>query len=123
MKSILLTRIKAVQYAGSGCPPGTASSSIVNGGTTVTLGFSEYGAQTGGLSQPKDARRNCNVLLDLEYPVGWSYSVATTILQGDATVPKHCKATLGALYSWSGRRDVVRTPHSNLIFLWGKARC
>jgi hypothetical protein len=58
---------------------------------------------------------NCNVLLDLEYPVGWSYSVATTKLTGYADIPKHCKGTLGALYSWSGRRGQVRTPLLNLI--------
>jgi hypothetical protein len=55
--------------------------------------------------------------LDLEYPVGWSYSVATTTLRGYADIPKHCKATLGALYFWSGRRDEVRTPLLNLILL------
>jgi hypothetical protein len=119
MKSILLTRIKAVQYAGSGCPPHTATSKISDGGSTVTLGFSDYSAQTGETAQPKEARRNCNVILDLEYPVGWSYSVATTTLRGDATIPKHCKATLGARYFWSGRRDEVRIRHLSLIFLFG----
>jgi hypothetical protein len=78
----------------------------------VSIIFSKYGAQTGGTAQPKDARRNCNVLMDLEYPGGWSYSVATTLLHGQATIPKNCKATLGAQYFWSGRRDEVRTPHS-----------
>jgi hypothetical protein len=43
--------------------------------------------------------------MNLQYPAGWSYTVATTQLRGYAKVPKSCKASLGAKYFWSGFRE------------------
>jgi hypothetical protein len=75
--------------------------------SVVSLSFSEYVAGTGTGMKATDARKNCNVRMTLNYPPGWSYTVATTILRGGVKIPKDCSANLGATYFFSGENDDV----------------
>lgn len=107
-----------MSWAGTGCPAGSVAYDIGEDGTVVALSFDKYVAQTGGNAEPKDARKNCNVRMTLDYPAGWSYTVASTILRGGAKIPKNCEAVLGAKYFFSGQTDDVSLvsdyPFSNM---------
>jgi hypothetical protein len=53
--------ITQVAYGGSGCPQGSASLIITNGGSTLTAIFDQYIVETYG----QTARKNCQVLVDV----------------------------------------------------------
>ncbi|GBG71764.1 hypothetical protein CBR_g9172 [Chara braunii] len=75
-------RIKSFTYAGSGCPPGSAVGSISEDGEVLTLKFSNFSVSTS--STP--LRKNCDVAINLQYPAGWSYSLASVVLRGYANL-------------------------------------
>ncbi|KAF2799797.1 hypothetical protein K505DRAFT_230212 [Melanomma pulvis-pyrius CBS 109.77] len=101
--------VEKVSWAGTGCPPGSATADIAESGTLVSLGFSKYVAATGTGQSASDARKNCDVKITLHYPQGWSYTVATTDLRGYALIPKSCSARIGANYFFSGQQQDAAT--------------
>jgi len=98
-------RIKSVSVFGTGCPPGSVDGSIGEDGTLLALTYVGYEAATGPGMKVTDARKFCNVRVGLDYPAGWSYTVAKTIIRGNVNVPKKCSAKLSALYFFSGSSD------------------
>lgn len=104
---LLLTLPVEVTWAGTGCPPGSASADLAEGGTLVSLAFSKYVAATGTGQSASDARKNCDVRITLHYPQGWSYTVASTDLRGYALIPAGCSARLGATFFFSGQSNDV----------------
>ncbi|KAF2006025.1 hypothetical protein P154DRAFT_570757 [Amniculicola lignicola CBS 123094] len=96
--------IEKVSWAGTGCPPGSATYDIVESGTLISLAFSKYVAGTGAGMSATDARKNCDVRITLHYPQGWTWTVATTDLRGYARIPKGCSARLGSQYWFSGQQ-------------------
>jgi len=95
-------RIKSVSVSGSGCPAGTVWGDIGEDATLLALTFTKYEVATGKGKTISDARKFCNVRIGLDYPAGWSYTVATTVIRGFADIPKKCSANLNALFYFSG---------------------
>jgi hypothetical protein len=50
-----------------------------------------------------DARKFCQINLDLHYPQGFQLSVLSTTFRGFVSLDKGVTATLSALYYFSGR--------------------
>jgi len=98
-------RIKTVSISGTGCPPGTVWSDVGEDATLLAITYSKFEAATGPGKTITDARKFCNVRIGLDYPAGWSYTVATTVVRGYVKAPKKCSAKLSALYFFSGYKD------------------
>lgn len=80
---------------------------------SFTLVFDKYQAQVGPNTMASDARRFCQLNIDLRYPSGYQYSVLKTIYRGYAGLDKGVTGTQGATYYFSGRKYI---PFSNTIF-------
>ncbi|RPA77082.1 hypothetical protein BJ508DRAFT_417294 [Ascobolus immersus RN42] len=101
--------IKGVVYGGSGCPQKTADPIISKDGKSITIDYdsSKYTAFQHKSSSVADSRKNCQITLKLEFPSGWSYSVAETSYAGHVKLDKGVTATQTINYYFSGETDQV----------------
>jgi Domain of unknown function (DUF4360) len=74
--------IRGLSWAGSGCPAGTVAWNVAPDAMAFTLLFDSYVAEMGPGVPLGNSRRNCQILVDLDFPQGWSYSVATVDYRG-----------------------------------------
>ncbi|PMD64412.1 uncharacterized protein K444DRAFT_555040 [Hyaloscypha bicolor E] len=77
-------------------------SSTYNLDCMLTEPFSSFTAEVGATTQPMDARKFCQINLDLHYPQGFQFSVLSTTFRGFVGLDKGVTATLSALYYFSG---------------------
>jgi len=66
-------KIRSVSAVGSGCPLGHAYATIDASGTIFDVAFDDYIVQVGPGTSSSDARKNCRVTLNIEFPKGMSY--------------------------------------------------
>jgi len=102
--------IQSISYGGSGCPQNSVGEFLSADRSTFTLMFDGFAAQIGPTTQPSDARKYCQINLDLQYPAGFQFSVLSTTFRGYAALQTGVNATLSALYYFSGPNQAsVRT--------------
>jgi hypothetical protein len=94
--------INSLTVNGSGCPAGSVASAISEDLSTFTLLFSNFIATSGPDVTAPNNRRNCQVNIDIRYPQGWSYSVASIDYRGYVAVPEGVTAVQRANYYFSG---------------------
>ncbi|KAJ3269051.1 hypothetical protein HDV01_001920 [Terramyces sp. JEL0728] len=99
--------IKSISYAGTGCPAGTVSSIMSDDATTFTMLMSSFVASSGPGTKITDARKNCQINLNLSYPSGFSYSIASVEYRGYVSIPAGVTATQEATYYISGQSQQV----------------
>jgi len=75
-------RIRNLSWAGSGCPAGTVAWNVAPDAMAFTLLFDSYVAEIGPGLPLSLGRKNCQILVDLDFPQGWSYSVFTVDYRG-----------------------------------------
>ena len=95
--------IAGITYGGTGCPQGTVSAAFSQNRKTVTMIFDQFVAQTGQGLRPTDARKACQINVDLRYPTGWSYSVVKVDYRGYVGIPAGFTALQTATYYFSGQ--------------------
>jgi hypothetical protein len=75
-------RIRGISYAGTGCPAGSVAENISPDFQALTLLFDSYVVEA-GLNVPlSESRKNCQLLVDLDFPNGWQYSIFTVDYRG-----------------------------------------
>ena len=63
-------RIVSVSAIGSGCPVGHAFATVDSTGTIFDVAFDQYIVEVGPGLTASDARKNCRVSLNIEFPQG-----------------------------------------------------
>lgn len=63
-------RIVSVSAIGSGCPAGHAFATVDSTGTIFDVAFDQYVVEVGPGSTASDARKNCRVSLNIDFPQG-----------------------------------------------------
>lgn len=66
-------KIISVSAIGSGCPAGHAWVNIDATGTIFDVSFDQYAVSVGPGSTATDARKNCRVSINLQFPAGFQY--------------------------------------------------
>ncbi|KAM0818212.1 hypothetical protein AB5N19_04021 [Seiridium cardinale] len=94
--------IEGISYAGSGCNAGSVAGAISNDLSTVTLLYDSFIAQAGSGIQPAEARKNCQLNLQLALPQGWQFSVFKADYRGYAYLQKGDKGVIKSTYYFSG---------------------
>jgi hypothetical protein len=94
--------IESISYGGSGCPQGTVGQSLSADRTRFTLIFDRYVTSVGPGIPLGDARKNCQINVNLRYPGGWSYSLSTVDYQGFLQLGAGHRATQSAIYYRAG---------------------
>jgi hypothetical protein len=85
--------IKKLAFAGSGCAPSEGLmarlADLDRDGLPerFNLAFSDYVAKLGPGSSILDQRRNCNLILSLNLPKGWQYTIRSVRYDGFASLP------------------------------------
>jgi hypothetical protein len=95
--------IESVTYAGTGCPPGSTTSSFSPDKQVVTSVFSAFVAEKGPSGDPADRKLNCLVMMNIHVPAGWSYSIESLDYRGFVALESsEVKASRQSLYLMSG---------------------
>jgi hypothetical protein len=69
---------------------------------SFTLEFDQFVASIGPGVAVSESRKNCQLILDLQYPQGWSYSILQTTFRGYVAIDAGVTATQEAVYYFSG---------------------
>ncbi|MFW7377775.1 MAG: DUF4360 domain-containing protein [Oligoflexus sp.] len=101
--------IQSINYNGTGCPLGTVAENVSPDGQAFTLTFSDYIAEASQWASPRDARKNCQITLNLNVPSGFQYTVASFDYRGFLDLQKGTKANYSTSYYFQGDSQTVRT--------------
>ncbi|KAJ3371625.1 hypothetical protein HDU91_005080 [Kappamyces sp. JEL0680] len=96
--------LRAFTYGGSGCPnssPVSVSFSEDKSSVTVLAG-TLYAAATSDITE---SRSNCQVNVDLGYPAGWRYAVASAAFKGQVDLPSNASGTAKVITYFSGQAN------------------
>ncbi|WP_043266264.1 DUF4360 domain-containing protein [Streptomyces sp. CT34] len=97
---------------GSGCRPGSAAVAVAPDNTAFTVTYSEYLAQAGGASKPTDARKNCQIALNVHVPQGFTYAIARADYRGYASLAPGAKGLERANYYFQGDPETAHATHT-----------
>ncbi|MFB7633531.1 DUF4360 domain-containing protein [Streptomyces sp. NPDC056149] len=97
---------------GSGCRPGSAAVAVAPDNTAFTVTYSEYLAQVGGASKPTDARKNCQIALNVHVPQGFTYAIARADYRGYASLVQGAKGLEQANYYFQGQPETAHRAHT-----------
>jgi hypothetical protein len=103
--------IDVVTVNGSGCPAGTAAVATASDNTAFTVTYSDYVAQVGGGADPTDLRKNCQLVLRVHIPQGFTYAIAQADYRGFAHLANGATATQQASYYIQGMSETTRSSH------------
>jgi hypothetical protein len=94
--------IQSVTYGGTGCPQGSVGNSIASDRSSLTLIFDRFVASVGPGVPITEARKNCQINLNLHIPQGWAFSIATFDYRGYVQLAAGQRATQKAIYYFQG---------------------
>jgi Domain of unknown function (DUF4360) len=97
---------------GSGCPNNSATVAVAPDNTAFTVTYSEYQAQVGVGTKPTDFRRNCQLILNVHVPQGYTYAIAKTDYRGYAKLAPGAWAYEQANYYFQGDSHTARARHN-----------
>jgi uncharacterized protein DUF4360 len=99
-------RINDVQYRGPACPPGTADVDALDNNTAFLVTYSTFQVQAGPGLPLTEASKHCNLVVDIEFPRGWSFSVASIAYRGNAILDDWVRGRFRARYNFPGTRSI-----------------
>jgi hypothetical protein len=101
-------RIRSISWAGSGCPAGTVAGNLAPDFTAFTLLFDSSVAEIGPGLPLSLSRRNCQILVDLDFPQGWSYSVFDVDYRGFTNLERGVSGVQQSNYYFQGQFQTAR---------------
>ena len=105
------TQVVIKTIDGSGCPAGTADVTVSPDNSTLTVKYGAYTAQVGGSAVPADARKNCQLVLDVKAPAGYTYALFGLDHRGHASLRAGATATIQSDYYFQGATYDVFQSH------------
>lgn len=98
-------KVSKISYAGSGCPAGSVAENLSADFKAFTLIFDSYFAEVGPGSEFSQRRKNCQINVDLEFPQGWSFTIADIDYRGYAYLERGVSGLQKATYYFQGQRQ------------------
>jgi hypothetical protein len=95
-------RVRSITYAGSGCAAGSVAENISPDRQAFTLLFDSFMAEAGPGVPFTEKRKNCQLNVDLDFPAGWSYSIAKIDYRGYVSLDPGVRALQRASYYFQG---------------------
>jgi hypothetical protein len=78
VEAISGVKIISISATGTGCPSGSAHVNVDASGTIFDVAFDRYTVNVGPGQTASEARKNCRVSINLQFPSGYQY-VSTAI--------------------------------------------
>ena len=97
---------------GSGCPVGTASIEPSADNTSFTVTYPAFVASAGGDADPTDARKNCQLVVQVDYPGGFTFAVARADYSGKAHLSDGGSAKEITTYYFQGESAQTSVEHN-----------
>ncbi len=88
-------------YGGTGCPAGTASSTLSHDKKSLSIIFDEFVVEAGGANRTIE-RKSCNIAIPVHVPQGWSFSIIDVDYRGYVSLPAQAQARMTAEYFLAG---------------------
>lgn len=104
--------IDVVTVNGSGCPAGTAAVASAADNTAFTVTYSEFLAQRGAGAKPTDFRKNCQLVLRVHYPQGFTFGIAQADYRGFAHLASGARGVERANYYFQGMSQTSHRTHT-----------
>ncbi|KAK5651895.1 hypothetical protein OQA88_11554 [Cercophora sp. LCS_1] len=108
-------KILGITATGTGCPPGHAQVNVDATGTIFDVAFDSYVVSVGPGNLPADARKNCRVSINLQFPVGYQFSIIETRFQGYASLAAGQTGVCRAGYTFAGDSSQEVVFQKNLV--------
>lgn len=100
--------IDNISYGGTGCPAGSVSENVSDDYQAFTLLFDEYVAEIGPGISRREARKACQITVDLKFPQGWSFTIMDVDYRGYASLDRKVTGTQQSDYYFQGQRGSAR---------------
>ncbi|GLZ28793.1 hypothetical protein Lesp02_09830 [Lentzea sp. NBRC 105346] len=94
--------VDVVTVNGSGCKPGTASVYVSPDNTWFKVTYRDYYVVAGNEAPPTDFRKNCQIVLRVNTPQGFSYGISRADYKGFLYIPEKASALQRANYYFQG---------------------
>jgi hypothetical protein len=100
------TTVKVVSANGSGCPAGSGAVKALPGKGSFGIAFPAFTASAGG--DALDFRKNCQLMLDVNVPRGYTYAVSRVTVRGTGKLgPAGQGSVMTSLYFQGQSTDVA----------------
>jgi hypothetical protein len=99
--------IKSVNYAGSGCPAGSAAGTLATDGSFLHIAFDSFIASDGPGIPITENRKNCDLAFEIHFPEGWSLTIFDTRYDGYLKLDNAVTANQKSTYRWGGQTGSV----------------
>lgn len=104
--------LDVVSVNGSGCPPGTASVSVLPDGSGFRVSYRDFLARAGGSADPVEFRKNCQLNVLVHIPQGFTFALASADYRGRARLEAGATALQRTNYYLQGAPDNNYVDHS-----------
>jgi hypothetical protein len=94
--------VEKVEYQGTGCGGGSATTAISPDNLAVTSVFSEFLAAIGPGNDPGEGAKNCLLMMQIKVPAGLQYSLESVDYRGFAQLDEGVTGTRRSVYVISG---------------------
>jgi hypothetical protein len=95
-------KVRSISWAGSGCPARSVAKDLSPDFTAFTLVFDSYVAEIGPDLPLSLSRRNCQIVVGLDFPQGWSYSLFDVDYRGFTDLEPGVSGVQQAAYYFQG---------------------
>nr|WP_042191748.1 DUF4360 domain-containing protein [Kibdelosporangium sp. MJ126-NF4]CEL20264.1 putative secreted protein [Kibdelosporangium sp. MJ126-NF4]CTQ97490.1 putative secreted protein [Kibdelosporangium sp. MJ126-NF4] len=104
--------VHVVTANGSGCPVGSTEVSVADDNSEFTFSHREgYVAKVGPGAEPTDVRKNCQLVLDVRVPAGFTFGIVRADYSGRISLAHGAQAWQGADYYFQGETPTARRVH------------
>jgi hypothetical protein len=103
--------VDIVSANGSGCPVGTTEVEVADDNSTFSVIHRSFTAKVGAGADPTDARKNCQLVLDVQVPSGFTFGIMRADYRGHANLRDGALASQRASYYFQGMADTVTKVH------------
>jgi hypothetical protein len=90
-------------YGGSGCPEGTASTTLSPDNKSLSILFDEYIVEAGEYAGKRIARKSCNIAVPVHVPQGFSIALINVDYRGFNSLPYGTSSKFSAEYFFAGQ--------------------
>jgi hypothetical protein len=103
--------IDIVSVNGSGCPAGTTEIDVASDNSVFSVIHRSYVAKVGVGAEPTDIRKNCQLVLSVNVPPGFTYGIVRADYRGFANLAAGAVAQQRANYYFQGMSETAHRVH------------
>lgn len=94
--------IRGLVYNGTGCPQSSVAGTLSEDRKALELIFGAFTAEASPLGQPSEARKFCQITVDMAFPQGYSFSLVSADYRGFADLEGAVVGTQTSNYYFTG---------------------